>query len=232
MTKLVVFSGAGMSAESGISTFRDSNGLWENYDIQQVATPEAWERNPALVQRFYNERRKNILEAQPNEAHQYIAKLQDHYDVQVITQNIDDLHERAGSQNVLHLHGNIRLAKSSGPDAQYTTQFYEVNGWKLDLEQDFCPNGYPLRPHVVWFGEAVPAYEEAIRLVQSADIFIVIGSTLSVYPVAALVHEIPHYSKAYYIDPQADHSRVPPQYKLLNMTATEGMHELFNQLTS
>ncbi|MDC5429863.1 NAD-dependent deacylase [Acinetobacter baumannii] len=232
MTKLVVFSGAGMSAESGISTFRDSNGLWENYDIQQVATPEAWERNPALVQRFYNERRKNILEAQPNEAHQYIAKLQEHYDVQVITQNIDDLHERAGSQNVLHLHGNIRLAKSSGPDAQYTTQFYEVNGWKLDLEQDFCPNGYPLRPHVVWFGEAVPAYEEAIRLVQSADIFIVIGSTLSVYPVAALVHEIPHYSKAYYIDPQADHSRVPPQYKLLNMTATEGMHELFHQLTS
>lgn len=232
MTKLVVFSGAGMSAESGIRTFRDSNGLWENYDIQQVATPEAWERNPALVQRFYNERRKNILEAQPNEAHQYIAKLQDHYDVQVITQNIDDLHERAGSQNVLHLHGNIRLAKSSGPDAQYTTQFYEVNGWKLDLEQDFCPNGYPLRPHVVWFGEAVPAYEEAIRLVQSADIFIVIGSTLSVYPVAALVHEIPHYTKAYYIDPQADHSRVPPQYKLLNMTATEGMHELFHQLTS
>jgi len=232
MTKLVVFSGAGMSAESGIRTFRDSNGLWENYDIQQVATPEAWERNPALVQRFYNEHRKNILEAQPNEAHQYIAKLQDHYDVQVITQNIDDLHERAGNQNVLHLHGNIRLAKSSGPDAQYTTQFYEVNGWKLDLEQDFCPNGYPLRPHVVWFGEAVPAYEEAIRLVQSADIFIVIGSTLSVYPVAALVHEIPHYTKAYYIDPQADHSRVPPQYKLLNMTATEGMHELFNQLTS
>lgn len=232
MTKLVVFSGAGMSAESGIRTFRDSNGLWENYDIQQVATPEAWERNPALVQRFYNERRKNILEAQPNEAHQYIAKLQDHYDVQVITQNIDDLHERAGNQNVLHLHGNIRLAKSSGPDAQYTTQFYEVNGWKLDLEQDFCPDGCPLRPHVVWFGEAVPAYEEAIRLVQSADIFIVIGSTLSVYPVAALVHEIPHYTKAYYIDPQADHSRVPPQYKLLNMTATEGMHELFNQLTS
>ncbi|MFN1752130.1 Sir2 family NAD-dependent protein deacetylase [Acinetobacter baumannii] len=232
MTKLVVFSGAGMSAESGIRTFRDSNGLWENYDIQQVATPEAWERNPALVQRFYNERRKNILEAQPNEAHQYIAKLQDYYDVQVITQNIDDLHERAGIQNVLHLHGNIRLAKSSGPDAQYTTQFYEVNGWKLDLEQDFCPDGYPLRPHVVWFGEAVPAYEEAIRLVQSADIFIVIGSTLSVYPVAALVHEIPHYTKAYYIDPQADHSRVPPQYKLLNMTATEGMHELFNQLTS
>ncbi|MBJ8506143.1 NAD-dependent deacylase [Acinetobacter seifertii] len=232
MTRLVVFSGAGMSAESGISTFRDNNGLWENYDIQQVATPEAWNKDPALVQRFYNERRKNILEAQPNEAHQYIAKLQTHFDVQVITQNIDDLHERAGSHSVLHLHGNIRLSKSSGPDAQYTTQFYEINGWKLDLEHDFCPNGYPLRPHVVWFGEAVPAFEEAIKQVQEADIFIVIGSTLSVYPVAALVHEIPNYTEAYYIDPQADHSRVPSQYKLLNMTATEGMKELFHKLTN
>ncbi|TDM66217.1 SIR2 family NAD-dependent protein deacylase [Acinetobacter pittii] len=230
MTKLVVFSGAGMSAESGISTFRDSNGLWENYDIQQVATPEAWQKNPALVQRFYNERRKNILEAEPNEAHQYIAKLQDYFDVQVITQNIDDLHERAGSSKVLHLHGNIRLAKSSGPNAQFTTRFYDINGWKLDLEQDFCPDGYPLRPHVVWFGEAVPAYEEAIQLVQSADIFIVIGSTLSVYPVAALVHEISDQCKAYYIDPNADHLRVPHQYELLKMSATQGMHKLFENL--
>nr|WP_214287820.1 Sir2 family NAD-dependent protein deacetylase [Acinetobacter pittii] len=230
MTKLVVFSGAGMSAESGISTFRDSNGLWENYDIQQVATPEAWQRDPALVQRFYNERRKNILEAKPNEAHQYIAKLQDYFDVQVITQNIDDLHERAGSSNVLHLHGNIRLAKSSGPNAQFTTQFYDINGWKLDLEQDFCPDGYPLRPHVVWFGEAVPAHDEAIQLVQSADIFIVIGSTLSVYPVAALVHEISDQCKAYYIDLNADHLRVPHRYELLKMSATQGMHKLFENL--
>jgi NAD-dependent deacetylase len=232
MIKLVVFSGAGMSAESGISTFRDSNGLWENYDIQQVATPEAWEKDPALVQRFYNARRKNILESQPNEAHQYIAKLQDYFDVQVITQNIDDLHERAGSQNVLHLHGNIRLAKSSGPDAQYTNQFYEINGWELDLTRDLCPKGYPLRPHVVWFGEAVPAYEEAIKQVQEADIFIVIGSTLSVYPVAGLVHKISNYTKAYYIDPKADHSRVPSQYELLKMTATQGMHKLFHTLTN
>lgn len=231
MTKLVIFSGAGMSAESGISTFRDSNGLWENHDIQQVATPEAWDKNPALVQRFYNERRKNILESQPNSAHHYIAKLQDYFDVQVITQNIDDLHERAGSSKVLHLHGNIRLAKSSGPNAQFTTQFYDINGWKLDLEQDLCKDGYPLRPHVVWFGEAVPAYDEAIRLVQSADIFIVIGSTLSVYPVAGLVHEIPNQCKAYYIDPKADHVRVPQQYKLLKMSATQGMYELFENLT-
>ncbi|WP_336961311.1 NAD-dependent deacylase [Acinetobacter pittii] len=230
MAKLVVFSGAGMSAESGISTFRDSNGLWENYDIQQVATPEAWQKNPALVQRFYNERRKNILEAEPNEAHQYIAKLQDYFDVQVITQNIDDLHERAGSSKVLHLHGNIRLAKSSSPNAQFTTQFYDINGWKLDLEHDFCPDGYPLRPHVVWFGEAVPAYEEAIQLVQSADIFIVIGSTLSVYPVAALVHEISNQCKAYYIDPNADYLRVPKQYELLKMSATQGMREIFENL--
>lgn len=232
MIKLVVFSGAGMSAESGISTFRDSNGLWENYDIQQVATPEAWQKNPALVQRFYNERRKNILESQPNSAHQYIAKLQDYFDVQVITQNIDDLHERAGSSKVLHLHGNIRLAKSSGPNAQFTTQFYDIKGWELDLEHDLCPDGYPLRPHVVWFGEAVPAYEEAIRVVQSADIFIVIGSTLSVYPVAGLVHEITAQCKAYYIDPQADHGRVPQQYELLKMAATQGMHELFENLTN
>ncbi len=232
MTKLVVFSGAGMSAESGISTFRDSNGLWENYDIQQVATPEAWQKNPALVQRFYNERRKNILESQPNSAHQYIAKLQDYFDVQVITQNIDDLHERAGSTKVLHLHGNIRLAKSSGPNAQFTTQFYDINGWELNLEHDLSPDGYPLRPHVVWFGEAVPVYEEAIRVVQSADIFIVIGSTLSVYPVAGLVHEIAAQCKAYYIDPQADHGRVPQQYELLKMAATQGMHELFENLTN
>lgn len=232
MTKLVVFSGAGMSAESGISTFRDSNGLWENYDIQQVATPEAWGKNPALVQHFYNERRKNILESEPNSAHQYISKLQDYFEVEVITQNIDDLHERAGSSNVLHLHGNIRLAKSSGPNAQFTTQFYEIKGWKLDLERDLCPDGYPLRPHVVWFGEAVPAYEEAIRLVQSADIFIVIGSTLSVYPVAGLVHEISAQCKAYYIDPKADHVRVPQQYELLKMSATQGMHKIFENLTN
>jgi NAD-dependent deacetylase len=130
------------------------------------------------------------------------------------------------------LHGNIRLAKSSGPNAQFTTQFYDINGWKLDLEHDLCPDGYPLRPHVVWFGEAVPAYEEAIRVVQSADIFIVIGSTLSVYPVAGLVHEIAAQCKAYYIDPQADHGRVPQQYELLKMPATQGMHELFENLTN
>ena len=183
MKKLVVFSGAGMSAESGINTFRDSDGLWEQYRIEDVATPQAWARDPQLVQRFYNARRKNILEAEPNTAHLQIAQLQQDYDVHVITQNIDDLHERAGSSKVIHLHGNIRLAKTSGPDAQSTTEFYPVEETDLDLNKHFCTAGYPLRPHVVWFGEAVPAYAEAQNCVQDADIFVVIGTSLQVYPV-------------------------------------------------
>lgn len=230
MQKLVVFSGAGMSAESGISTFRDSNGLWENYDIQDVATPEAWAKNPTLVQRFYNERRKNILDAQPNQAHKSIADLAAHFNVHVITQNIDDLHERAGSENVLHLHGNIRLAKSSGPNAQYSESFYAIDGWELKLETDFCPQGYPLRPHVVWFGETVPAYDQAVQIIEDADIFIVIGSTLTVYPVAGLIHEIPKNCKAFYIDPKADQTLVPKQYQCLKMTATDGIEQLIREL--
>ncbi|QIO07484.1 SIR2 family NAD-dependent protein deacylase [Acinetobacter shaoyimingii] len=231
MQKLVVFSGAGMSAESGISTFRDSNGLWENYDVKQVATPEAWAINPELVQRFYNERRKHILDAQPNSAHQLIATLEHKFEVHVITQNIDDLHERAGSQHVLHLHGNIRLAKSSGPHAQYSKTFYPIEGWELDLDRDKCPQGYPLRPHVVWFGEAVPAYDDAIQIVNDADIFIVIGSTLTVYPVAGLIHEITAHCKAYYIDPAADYTRVPRQYECFKMPATLGMQKVIEQLS-
>ena len=230
MPKIVIFSGAGMSAESGINTFRDHDGLWENYKIEDVATPEAWQRNPELVQRFYNARRKNVLKAQPNLAHQLIAKIQDFTECYVITQNIDDLHERAGNQHVLHLHGNIRLAKSSAPGAQYSETFYPIQGWELNLERDKCPQGYPLRPHVVWFGEAVPTYEHAMQLVQDADIFIVIGSSLVVYPVAGLIHEIPESCEAYYIDPKADHLRVPQQYHLIPETAIQGMQILFTQL--
>jgi len=232
MQNLVVFSGAGMSAESGIQTFRDHDGLWENYNIEDVATPEAWARNPQLVQDFYNQRRKHILQAQPNRAHQLIAQLQQHYHVNVITQNIDDLHERAGSDKVLHLHGNIRLAKSSGPNAEYSTEFYPIQGWELNLEKDHCAAGYPLRPHVVWFGEAVPAYSEAQEIVQQADIFIVIGSSLEVYPVAGLIHEIPQHCQAYYIDPKAHRPRMPVQYQLIAKTATEGMQQLFDVLTA
>jgi NAD-dependent deacetylase len=231
MQKLVVFSGAGMSAESGIQTFRDHDGLWENYKIEEVATPEAWARNPELVQDFYNQRRKHILQAQPNHAHQLIAQLQQHYHVNVITQNIDDLHERAGNDNVLHLHGNIRYAKSTGPNAEYAKELYPIEGWQLNLTTDLCPAGYPLRPHVVWFGEAVPAYAEAQAIVQKADIFIVIGSSLEVYPVAGLVHDIPPACTAYYIDPKAHRQSMPQQYQLIAKTATEGMQQVFNLLT-
>lgn len=230
MKKLVVFSGAGMSAESGINTFRDSDGLWEQYRIEDVATPQAWARDPQLVQRFYNARRKNILEAEPNTAHLQIAQLQQDYDVHVITQNIDDLHERAGSSKVIHLHGNIRLAKTSGPDAQSTTQFYPVEETELDLNKHFCTAGYPLRPHVVWFGEAVPAYAEAQNCVQDADIFVVIGTSLQVYPVAGLIHDIPVSCQAYYIDPRADQQQLPVQFHKITQTATHGMQQLIQLL--
>ncbi|WP_111892015.1 SIR2 family NAD-dependent protein deacylase [Acinetobacter sp. MB5] len=233
MQKLVVFSGAGMSAESGIRTFRDADGLWENYAIEDVATPEAWARQPDLVQRFYNERRKQILAAQPNRAHELIAALQDYFDVTVITQNIDDLHERAGSQDVIHLHGNIRFAKSSAPNMfEQQEQYYPIDGWELRLDRDFADDGSPLRPHVVWFGEAVPEYDHAQQIVRLADIFIVIGSTLQVYPVAGLIHHIPQHCRAFYIDPKASHTAVPSQYNLIQTTATQGMTELFTQLTA
>ncbi|ENW23310.1 hypothetical protein F925_02268 [Acinetobacter lwoffii NCTC 5866 = CIP 64.10 = NIPH 512] len=230
MKKLVVFSGAGMSAESGINTFRDSDGLWEQYRIEDVATPQAWARDPQLVQRFYNARRKNILEAEPNTAHLQIAQLQQDYDVHVITQNIDDLHERAGSSKVIHLHGNICLAKNSGPDAQSTTEFYPVEETDLDLNKHFCTAGYPLRPHVVWFGEAVPAYAEAQNCVQDADIFVVIGTSLQVYPVAGLIHDIPVSCQAYYIDPRADQQQLPVQFHKITQTATDGVQQLIQLL--
>ena len=173
--QIIIFSGAGMSAESGIKTFRDSNGLWENYNIHDVATPEAWKHNPDLVTDFYNQRRKQIINSKPNEAHFAIAELEKKAKVQIITQNIDDLHERAGSKNVLHLHGNIRYAKSSGPNQE--KEHYLVDGWKL-TENDKCPEGFRLRPHVVWFGESVPMMEIAIDVMVGATHFIVIGSSL------------------------------------------------------
>lgn len=219
--RIVVFSGAGMSAESGISTFRDGNGLWENYNIEEVATPDAWAKNPQLVQRFYNERRTGILAAVPNEAHQLIAQLQKEFDVDVITQNIDDLHERAGSEKVHHLHGNIRFAKSSGPNQE--KKYYPIDGSSLDLSNDFCDEGYPLRPHVVWFGEEVPMYETVIPIIQQADIFIVIGTSLNVYPAAGLIHYCNPMSRKYLIDPKASQLTVPSDFHLVQENAIQGM---------
>jgi NAD-dependent deacetylase len=195
---LVILSGAGVSAESGLGTFRDSGGLWEKYAIEDVATPEAWKKNPALVTSFYNMRRKQAYEAQPNLAHQTIAELEDFFNVVVITQNIDTLHEKAGSTNVLHLHGRIDQVKSSGPNAEKA--YYEQPNWEVKLT-DLCPEGYPLRPHVVWFGEAVPMLEEAARIVEKADVFVVIGTSLNVYPAAGLVDLVKPNTPCFIVDP-------------------------------
>jgi NAD-dependent deacetylase len=198
MQKVVVFTGAGISAESGIKTFRDSGGLWEEYDINDVATPEAWQRNRELVLKFYNDRRKQVMEAKPNAAHKAIAQLEEKYAVQVITQNIDDLHERAGSTNVLHLHGEIMKARSE-KDA---TLVYDLNTWEIKLG-DTCEKGFQLRPHIVWFGEMVPEMDNAALKTMKADIFIVVGSSLEVYPAAGLVSYAPSHAQKFLIDPNA-----------------------------
>jgi len=229
MQKIVVFSGAGMSAESGIQTFRDNGGLWEQYRVEDVATPEAWKRDPELVTRFYNQRRKQIIETNPNEAHMAIQRLESMYDVTVITQNIDDLHERAGSKKVLHLHGNIRFSKSSGPNQENT--YYPILGWELSAE-DRCPDGYRLRPHVVWFGEEVPLLEAAAAIISTADLLIIIGTSLRVYPAAGLIREVSKHSTVYLIDPKADTMCLPNGIHAITDTAVGGMSVLYKQLTS
>jgi NAD-dependent deacetylase len=224
---IVFFSGAGMSAESGISTFRDSGGLWEQYSIEEIATPQAWKLNPTLVTEFYNQRRKQIIETNPNAAHNLIAELQNTFTVHVITQNIDDLHERAGSRDVLHLHGNIRLAKSSGPNPE--NQYYPISGWKL-TESDLCNEGFRLRPHVVWFGESVPNFDQAIELIEKADYFVVIGTSLQVYPAANLVHFCKSESQKYIIDPHVDSFQIPSDFIRIPANAISGVEELYNLL--
>jgi len=218
--KIVVLTGAGISAESGLKTFRDSDGLWEGYDIEEVATPRAWRRNPQLVLDFYNMRRRNVLDAQPNAAHYALAALQDKYDVHIVTQNIDDLHERAGSVNVMHLHGEIFKMRSE--QDEYTT--YPIKGdMKLG---DVDKQGVQLRPAIVWFEEAVPMIEQAIPVMQSADIFILVGTSLVVYPAARLVDYVQHHVPKYIVD-----RKIPPVSRYSNIiaiekTATEGMTEL------
>ncbi len=226
MKKIVFFSGAGMSAESGISTFRDSGGLWEKYKIEEVATPEAWARNPEKVKTFYNLRRKQILEVAPNDAHMLIAKLESRYDIKVITQNIDDLHERAGSSKVLHLHGNITFSKSSGPNQEKA--YYPIKGWELKLT-DLCPDGYPLRPHVVWFGEPVPMMDKAEKIISKADIFIVIGTSLQVYPAAGLVNMAPRQCEKFIIDPGLNENGIPTDFKLIKKNASSGLKYLIEE---
>ena len=182
MKNIVVFTGAGISAESGLKTFRASDGLWEEHRIEDVATPEAWHRDPALVLDFYNQRRRGVVQAQPNAAHRALAQLERVANVHIVTQNIDDLHERAGSTHVLHLHGEIMLACSSLD----TTLRYETQGKDIQLGE-LCERGSQLRPHVVWFGEAVPLFEAALQLTAQADLFLVVGTALAVYPAASLL---------------------------------------------
>jgi NAD-dependent deacetylase len=197
MKNIVVLTGAGISAESGLKTFRDSDGLWEGYDIAEVATPEAWHRNPVLVQDFYNMRRKSVLEAKPNEAHYALAKLEEKYKVTIITQNIDDLHERAGSSDVVHLHGVITRSQSS----KNPNLTYPIDGWEIRMGEE-CELGSQLRAHVVWFGEAVPMIEEAARICSKAELFILVGSSLAVYPAAGLVDYVPRNVPKYIVDPK------------------------------
>ena len=225
MKKLIVFSGAGVSAESGIKTFRDSGGLWEEYDIMDVATPEAWARQPKVVLEFYNARRKQALQAQPNAAHRAIADLQSQYDVHVITQNIDDLHERAGSKQVLHLHGEIRKSKSS----RDPNLIYNIEGDRIEWGET-CELGSQLRPHVVWFGEEVPMMMPAEKMVNAADVFIIIGTSLNVYPAANLIYHARRECPIYLIDP--GEPLIPAHVKItwIKDKATTGMQSLLKNL--
>jgi NAD-dependent deacetylase len=223
--KIVVFSGAGISAESGLKTFRDSGGLWEEYNVMDVATPEAWTKDPVLVLDFYNKRRKQVIEAKPNDAHYALVKLEKKYDVQIITQNIDNLHEKAGSQKVLHLHGEIVKSRSSSDPAL----IYPIKGWELKMGQK-CERGSQLRPHIVWFGEMVPNMEQAYQMAAMADIFIIVGTSLFVYPAAGLVDYVPHQIPKYLVDPNETKTTGIEHLTLIREKASTGLPMLVESL--
>jgi NAD-dependent deacetylase len=227
MQKLVVLTGAGISAESGLKTFRDSDGLWEGYAIEDVATPEAWYKSPQRVLEFYNERRRNVASAKPNSAHIGLAKLEMLFDVHIITQNIDDLHERAGSKKILHLHGEIFKMRSVSDESAV----FDIRG-DITLG-DTAPDGGQLRPHIVWFGEQVPMIETAIELAQEADIFLVVGTSLAVYPAASLLHFVNPEVPVYIIDKVIPQTNYRKGITAIEKPATEGMADLikiFNNL--
>ena len=227
MNKIVVLTGAGVSAESGIRTFRDAGGLWEGHRVEDVATPEAWNRNPQLVLDFYNERRKQLLTVEPNAAHIALTQLEKAYEVVIITQNVDDLHERAGNKKVIHLHGELLKARSCDHE-------HLVYEWKDDIRMgDLCTRGGQLRPHIVWFGEMVPMLEKAIEEIYTADIVLVIGSSMQVYPAASLVGYAPANASIYYIDPnpQINYELARRQgLQVVARKATEGVREIVDKL--
>lgn len=227
MKKLVVLSGSGISAESGIQTFRDMGGLWEQYDITEVASPQAWESNRTLVLDFYNQRRQQLFECEPNSAHLALAKLEKNFDVSIITQNVDDLHERAGSKNVLHLHGELKKVRSTiDPNL-----IYEMDHWELK-EGDVCEKGSQLRPHIVWFGEPVEAITQAAEIAATAEIFLIIGTSLSVYPAAGLVDFVPQKTPIFIIDPGSPAYNSSSKIEVIKENATKGMEILKEQLIS
>ncbi|WP_431158280.1 SIR2 family NAD-dependent protein deacylase [Winogradskyella poriferorum] len=223
MKHIVVLTGAGMSAESGVKTFRDHDGLWEGHDVMEVASPQGFRANPELVLDFYNQRRRQLKEVAPNAAHRALAQLENDYTVTVVTQNVDDLHERAGSTNVLHLHGELLKIRSTGNPN-------DIKYWTEDINLgDTCDLGYQLRPHIVWFGEDVPMIEKAIEICLTADILLIIGTSMQVYPAASLMHYVNASTPIFYIDPRlasVNHSNI----KVIPKSATEGIKDFLNAL--
>jgi len=221
MKHIVVLTGAGMSAESGLKTFRDANGLWEGQDVMAVASPEGFIANPELVFEFYNQRRKQLLDVKPNAAHYDLASLEHQYKVTIITQNVDDLHERAGSTNVIHLHGELLKVRSTKNEDL-------VKPWTNNLNLgDLDENGHQLRPHIVWFGEAVPLIDKAVDICNTANVLLIIGTSMQVYPAASLIHYVPENTPSYFIDPNPTISSSKTLTVIKN-TATKGVREFIN----
>lgn len=230
MKNLVVLTGAGMSAESGISTFRDSDGLWERYPVEQVATPEGYAANPKLVIDFYNERRKQLLEVKPNRGHELLAELEQNFNVTIITQNVDNLHERAGSTHVVHLHGELtKVTSSYQPNNPNYIKELKPEQYEVKMG-DTAEDGSQLRPFIVWFGEAVPMIETAIHYTEQADIFVIIGTSLNVYPAAGLLNYVPYGVPVYLIDPKEVKINSGKQISVIRKGASEGVSELKNTL--
>ncbi|WP_400079584.1 SIR2 family NAD-dependent protein deacylase [Winogradskyella sp. R77965] len=220
---IVVLTGAGMSAESGVKTFRDHDGLWEGHDVMKVASPEGFRQNPELVLDFYNQRRRQLKDVKPNEAHKDIAYLEQDFKVTVITQNVDDLHERAGSTDVLHLHGELRKIRSTG-------NYNDIKVWTEDINLgDLCEKGYQLRPHIVWFGEDVPEIETAVKICYAADILVIIGTSMQVYPAASLMDYVQPDTPIFYIDPKPA-SVNTTSVTVISKSATEGVKDLIELL--
>lgn len=223
MKNIVILTGAGMSAESGIQTFRGNNGLWEGHDIMEVASPIGWQKNQALVLDFYNQRRRQLLEVEPNLGHRALVDLENHYNVDIITQNVDDLHERAGSKNVTHLHGELFKVCSTGNPS-------DVKEWKKDLKKgDCCEAGHQLRPHIVWFGEAVPMMDKAMEITAKADILLIIGTSMVVYPAAGLMDLVKENTPIYFIDPSPQ-VKANENLTIIAEKATQGVPKIVDQL--